>query len=174
MASRNTGTDSEQGNRLPKLTESDKERLLTDLLKDVSRAFYLTLRVLPGGLREPIGLAYLLARAADTIADTTLVPTGQRMEHLLGFRQQVIGPTNVDAIDTLMYSLSDKQTDSRWSQLFGRAIEGPMEGRRLEKLPSTMTSWGRWRQLHPNTTVYVKPTAYYTFASDLTPCAPRT
>lgn len=56
--------------------------------------------------------------------------------------------------------LYDKQTKSRWSQLFGKAIEGPMEGRRLEKLPSTMTTWGQWRQLHPATTVYVKPTAY--------------
>ncbi|MCI0869448.1 MAG: squalene/phytoene synthase family protein, partial [Chloroflexi bacterium] len=51
----------------------DGQRLLTDLLKGVSRSFYLTLRVLPGGIREPVGLAYLLARAADTIADTTLI-----------------------------------------------------------------------------------------------------
>ena len=35
---------------------------------------YLTLRVLPIGMRDPAGLAYLLARAADTIADTSLVP----------------------------------------------------------------------------------------------------
>ncbi|HCL30539.1 MAG TPA: hypothetical protein DIC52_19185 [Candidatus Latescibacteria bacterium] len=56
--------------------------------------------------------------------------------------------------------LYDKQTQSRWSQLFGKAMEGPMAGRRLEKVPSTMTTWGQWRQLHPTTTVYVKPTAY--------------
>ena len=48
--------------------------LLTTLLKSVSRAFYLSLRVLPADLREPIGLAYLLARAADAIADTPLIP----------------------------------------------------------------------------------------------------
>ena len=56
--------------------------------------------------------------------------------------------------------LYDKQTKSRWSQLFGHAIEGPMEGQKLEKLSSTMTTWGQWKQLYPNTTVYVKPTAY--------------
>jgi len=35
---------------------------LTGLLRDVSRSFYLTMRVLPGAIRPQIGLAYLLAR----------------------------------------------------------------------------------------------------------------
>lgn len=39
------------------------------LLKRVSRSFYLTLRILPGPVREPISLAYLLARLSDTEAD---------------------------------------------------------------------------------------------------------
>lgn len=39
------------------------------LLKRVSRSFYLTLRVLPGPVRESISLAYLLARLSDTEAD---------------------------------------------------------------------------------------------------------
>jgi hypothetical protein len=56
--------------------------------------------------------------------------------------------------------LYDQQTKSRWSQLFGKAIEGPMAGRQMIKLPSTMTTWENWRRLHPATTVYVKPTAY--------------
>ncbi|TCG04219.1 farnesyl-diphosphate farnesyltransferase [Paraburkholderia steynii] len=47
--------------------------MLGPLLKGVSRSFYLTLRILPAGMRDPIGLAYLLARAADTIADTALI-----------------------------------------------------------------------------------------------------
>src|SRR5439155_875358 len=42
--------------------------LLRDLLRRVSRSFYLSLVILPRPLREPIGLAYLLARAADTLA----------------------------------------------------------------------------------------------------------
>lgn len=63
--------------------------LLTTLLKTVSRAFYLSLRVLPADLREPIGLAYLLARAADTIADTPLIPPERRLSHLRGFRARL-------------------------------------------------------------------------------------
>ena len=44
------------------------------LLEGDSRSFYLTLKALPEGLREPLSLAYLLARAADTMADTASVP----------------------------------------------------------------------------------------------------
>ena len=65
--------------------------LLGPLLKGVSRSFYLTLRILPAGMRDPIGLAYLLARAADTIADTSLIPPAQRLELLLSLRAQVNG-----------------------------------------------------------------------------------
>ena len=63
-----------------------RRRLLTTLLKSVSRAFYLSLRVLPAPLREPIALAYLLARAADTIADSDLLPPNRRLPRLRLFR----------------------------------------------------------------------------------------
>jgi farnesyl-diphosphate farnesyltransferase len=62
----------------PDMTRARKE-LLTDLLRQVSRSFYLTLRVLPSAVRDQIGLAYLLARTTDTVADTELVPTEQRL-----------------------------------------------------------------------------------------------
>src|SRR5262249_9418906 len=65
--------------------------LLGPLLKGVSRSFYLTLRVLPAGMRDPVGLAYLLARAADTIADTSLIPPARRLELLLALRDRVNG-----------------------------------------------------------------------------------
>jgi len=67
------------------------KQLLTSLLKDVSRSFYLTLRVLPGRIRPPIGLAYLLARTADTIADTELVPVEQRLQALAALRERILG-----------------------------------------------------------------------------------
>ncbi len=61
------------------------------LLKDVSRSFYLTLRVLPGRIRPQIGLAYLLARTTDTIADTGLVPVEQRLAALAALRERILG-----------------------------------------------------------------------------------
>ena len=65
---------------------------LNDLLKATSRSFYLTLRVLPARVRQQIGLAYLLARTTDTIADTELVPPAQRRRacrRCKGFRRKI-------------------------------------------------------------------------------------
>ena len=57
----------------------------------MSRSFYLTLRVLPGKVRGPIGLAYLLARTTDTIADTELVAPEQRLAALRALRERIQG-----------------------------------------------------------------------------------
>jgi farnesyl-diphosphate farnesyltransferase len=65
--------------------------LLTDLLRDVSRSFYLTLRVLPKKIRPQISLAYLLARTTDTIADTQIIPLEQRLESLQVLRERILG-----------------------------------------------------------------------------------
>jgi farnesyl-diphosphate farnesyltransferase len=59
---------------------------LSRILKRVSRSFYLSLTILPRSVRRPVGLAYLFARAADTIADTTLVSPSERLMHLQRFR----------------------------------------------------------------------------------------
>jgi len=65
--------------------------LLTDLLGQVSRSFYLTLRVLPAAIRPQIGLAYLLARTTDTIADTQMVPPAGRLQALHALRERILG-----------------------------------------------------------------------------------
>ncbi len=65
--------------------------LLTSLLKQVSRSFYLTLRILPGAIRPQIALAYLLARTTDTIADTDIVPVQKRLEALTLLRDRILG-----------------------------------------------------------------------------------
>jgi hypothetical protein len=53
--------------------------------------------------------------------------------------------------------LYDEQTRSWWSQIVGKALRGPMEGRELRQWPCTLTTWGRWRRLYPGTTVNVDP-----------------
>lgn len=62
--------------------------LLDDLLRQVSRSFYLTLKIVPSSIRTQAGLAYLFCRAADTIADTELLPSSQRLPLLLFYRNQ--------------------------------------------------------------------------------------
>jgi len=64
------------------VTTANQQELIGPLLKEVSRSFYLTLRVLPKEIRPQISLAYLLARATDTIADTKVVAPARRLELL--------------------------------------------------------------------------------------------
>lgn len=47
--------------------------------------------MLPGAVRPQIGLAYLLARTADTIADTEIVPVKQRLQALQSLRERISG-----------------------------------------------------------------------------------
>ena len=68
---------------------------LNNLLKATSRSFYLTLRVLPTAVRPQIGLAYLLARTTDTIADTELVPLEQRLDALKRLRERILTTSTV-------------------------------------------------------------------------------
>jgi farnesyl-diphosphate farnesyltransferase len=68
-----------------------------ELLKPVSRSFYISIRLLPRALREPVALAYLSARTSDTIADSSAVDVEQRIELLdrfaagIGGKDEAIG-----------------------------------------------------------------------------------
>ena len=45
----------------------------------------------------------------------------------------------------------DHETESIWSQPWGRAISGRLTGVELFLLPSQLTIWGEWRAEHPQT-----------------------
>ncbi len=98
---------------------TNRRRLLGDVLRDVSRSFYLTIRVLPRSLREPIGLAYLLARAADTISDTRSLPPQSRLERLREFRQQLRGPADMSALAGVTAGLSKGTSTAAERTLLG-------------------------------------------------------
>jgi len=68
------------------------------ILRSVSRSFYLSIRLLPAQLREPIALAYLLARTTDTVADTTRIPGSVRMETLKMLSDGVQGKASPEAV----------------------------------------------------------------------------
>jgi farnesyl-diphosphate farnesyltransferase len=61
------------------------------VLKGVSRSFYLSLRLLPGPMRGGASLGYLLARTSDTLADTAEAPVAVRVAALDGFAAAVAG-----------------------------------------------------------------------------------
>ncbi|MGH7366721.1 MAG: phytoene/squalene synthase family protein [Candidatus Rokuibacteriota bacterium] len=98
--------------------------LTTALLRRVSRSFYLSLAVLPGAVRPTIGLAYLFARAADTIADTRLIDRASRIAHLEALRGALGGG---GAISTVAVTASSQTLPSE------RAL--------LERLPDCLVAY---------------------------------
>jgi farnesyl-diphosphate farnesyltransferase len=100
-------------------TRSERE-LLTRLLRDVSRSFYLTLRVLPRAIRRPIGLAYLLARATDTLADTQLVPAAGRLVALAALRDRIL---DVTTAPLEMEAFAEGQSSAAERELLERVEE---------------------------------------------------
>ncbi|HEX8490188.1 MAG TPA: squalene/phytoene synthase family protein, partial [Chthoniobacterales bacterium] len=70
---------------------ANREQLRGPVLRSVSRSFYLSLRILPKPLRDPLSLAYLLARATDTIADTPEPPAELRAEALRDLAKAIQG-----------------------------------------------------------------------------------
>lgn len=51
----------------------------------------------------------------------------------------------------------DRGTESYWSQILATAICGPMEGTELDVVPSTVTTWDEWREVHPDTEALLPP-----------------
>lgn len=87
---------------------------LIALLERVSRSFYFSVRVLPEAVAAQIGLSYLLARAADTIADTDLLPASLRLDLLTELDLACSGDQPASArLDRLLeQALSDGKASS--------------------------------------------------------------
>lgn len=92
----------------------------TDVLKAVSRSFYLSLRLLPSRMRKPASVAYLLARISDTIADSAVLPVDARIAHLEAFEGQV---RSGKSTDSELPQISQKLTDHGERVLMERSRE---------------------------------------------------
>ena len=85
------------------------------ILSGVSRSFDLSIRLLPRALQGPVAVGYLLARATDTVADTTALPLPER-QTLLKLLTQVIeqqtsNPTTDVQLTQLTHAFAAQQTD---------------------------------------------------------------
>ena len=74
-----------------------------EILRRTSRSFALSMAALPRSMREPVEVAYLLARAADTIADTDLAPPSRRLKVLEVLRSAIAasdsGPVDLEVLE---------------------------------------------------------------------------
>lgn len=90
---------------------NDRNFLRGPLLRSVSRSFYLSLRFLPKPLRDPLSLAYLVARATDTIADTVEPPVALRAEALQKLAAAIQGAGSGETATELRESFGPLQSD---------------------------------------------------------------
>ena len=89
------------------------EDVTRDLLRSVSRTFYLSVRILPEALRETMGVAYLLARASDTIADCEGVPAATRLRRLTDFGAMVQGGVNSQTVGIIQRDIQPQHEGER-------------------------------------------------------------
>jgi farnesyl-diphosphate farnesyltransferase len=99
---------------------SVRNELRGPVLRSVSRSFYLSLRLLPKPLRDPLSLAYLLARATDTLADTAEAPAPLRVEALRNLAAAIQGDVPVEAMVPLRESFASLQTNAAERTLISR------------------------------------------------------
>lgn len=80
------------------------------------------------------------------------------------FSRSIAGEMRESGVSGLLYNsdvlLYDKQTESLWSQIMGKAISGPLKGTSLEPVPMTLTTWQDWRDQHPETLVLSTETGF--------------
>jgi farnesyl-diphosphate farnesyltransferase len=86
---------------------SDKS--LRALLQGVSRSFFLSIQLLPSGLRRPVAVGYLLARASDTIADAPGLSRDERLKALDDFASAVRGQAALPDIRSTAGMTPDEQ-----------------------------------------------------------------
>ncbi|HKT35459.1 MAG TPA: phytoene/squalene synthase family protein [Nitrospira sp.] len=124
-----------------------KRDLLRDLLKRVSRLFYTTLIVVPADVRDQVSLAYLFARAADTIADTELIDRPRRLDYLGQLKAQFVSDQmSVGQIRHIQQAVATVQQDSAERQLLERLQEcfallrefSPEDRNRVQRLMTTL------------------------------------
>jgi farnesyl-diphosphate farnesyltransferase len=87
-------------------------KLQAAILRSVSRSFYLSIRFLPAQLREPIALAYLLARTTDTVADTASVSRTVRTETLKMLSNGIQGSASREVVVDLAASFVPLQENA--------------------------------------------------------------
>lgn len=82
----------------------------------------------------------------------------------MAFDAKVAGRARRFGVSGLLYNsdvlLYDRESESLWSQIMGKAVSGPLKGEPLAPIPLAHTTWGDWRRRHPDTVVLSTDTGY--------------
>jgi len=131
---------------------SDNDRVLGLYVNDIAKAY-------------PIGILNYHEIVNDHFATKPIVVTfcplcgtGIAFSAVVDERSRSFGVSGLlYNSDVLMY---DRETDSLWSQILGKAINGPSKGQALDPLPVLHTTWADWQRRHPDTVVLSEPTSF--------------
>lgn len=80
------------------------------LLKAVSRSFFLSVKWLPREMREAVGVAYMLARATDSVADTSSAAPEKREQVLAGMARVIAGEAGEEERKILLGELGGEMS----------------------------------------------------------------
>ncbi len=82
----------------------------------------------------------------------------------VSFEAKTKGSSTTFGVSGLLYNsdvlLYDRKTESLWSQLMSQSISGPLVGEVLQMINTENTSWGKWKEKHPNTLVLSPDTGF--------------
>ena len=113
---------------------------IDNLLKATSRSFYPTLKYLPKKVRGQIGLLYLLARVADTIADSKSGETDELLRLLHDYNEVAQGKSSDLPDFSKLAGIQDNQHEAELLRNVQDVVDGLMvyseedRGRMLECL----------------------------------------
>jgi hypothetical protein len=76
------------------------------------------------------------------------------------YARQVAGRTLTFGVSGMLHKdglvMYDRQTDTLWTQVDGRAVRGALAGRQLEIVPAVHATWKEWLALYPRSHVLKK------------------
>lgn len=82
----------------------------------------------------------------------------------MAFKTKINQRDNTFGVSGLLYNsdmlLYDRESESLWSQILGKAISGKMKGVQLDSIVLYNTTWGNWLKTNPATDVLSTVTGY--------------
>ncbi|MGL4398579.1 MAG: phytoene/squalene synthase family protein [Luteolibacter sp.] len=99
------------------------DELGKEVLKGVSRSFYLSLRLLPGPMRPAASVGYLLARTSDTLADAANLPVEMKSQCLEQFRGGILTGADFPQWPTAVLDAVPNLKERRLLECAGRILE---------------------------------------------------
>jgi len=130
----------------------DSDRILGIEINDIAKAYPISILNWHEIVNDSTG------ESIFTITYCPLCGTG------MAFSSDINGQTLSFGVSGLLYNsdvlLYDRESESLWSQIAGKAVTGKYKGTKLTPLPLIHTTWSDWKRQHPSTRVLSRNTGY--------------